>query len=266
MRRLNLIGIGAGDPEDLTVKAVKELNRSDVLFFSAKERDRGDLLRYRQELCRRYIEHTNYRIVEITDPPRDTPPPADTPPPTDTPHTSYATSMQRWYDQRVAAWEEALLENLGSDQTGAFLVWGDPGLYDGTLRILEAVRARREIDFELTVVPGISAVQSLTARHRTTLNQVGGSVLITTGRELLDTWTDRIDDAVVMLDPHCRFADIEDRQTRIYWGAYLGTPDEILISGTIDECGDEIERARAEAKERHGWVFDTYLLRRDRTR
>ena len=48
----------------------------------------------------------------------------------------------------------------------------------------------------------------------------------------------------------------------IWWGAYLGTPDEILLSGPLAEVGPEIERVRAEARARKGWMFDTYLLRR----
>ena len=48
----------------------------------------------------------------------------------------------------------------------------------------------------------------------------------------------------------------------IFWGAYLGTADEILISGPLGEVADDIARVRAEARERRGWIFDTYLLRR----
>ena len=48
----------------------------------------------------------------------------------------------------------------------------------------------------------------------------------------------------------------------LYWGAYLGTPDEILVSGPLAEVADEVVRVRAEARERKGWMFDTYLLSR----
>ena len=47
-----------------------------------------------------------------------------------------------------------------------------------------------------------------------------------------------------------------------YWAAYIGTPDEILISGDLAEVREEIRSARADAEKRLGWVFDTYLLRR----
>lgn len=44
-------------------------------------------------------------------------------------------------------------------------------------------------------------------------------------------------------------------------GAYLGTPDELLVAGTVGEVGRRIVAMRADAQARHGWIMDTYLLR-----
>ena len=63
-----------------------------------------------------------------------------------------------------------------------------------------------------------------------------------------------------MLDGDCSFRNCPP-QTRIWWGAYLGTPDELLVSGTVGEVGARIAELRAEARARHGWIMDTYLLR-----
>ena len=52
------------------------------------------------------------------------------------------------------------------------------------------------------------------------------------------------------------------RHYEIFWGAFLGSADEILITGPLDDVADEIVRVRAEARLRKGWMFDTYLLRR----
>lgn len=250
MRQVSVVGIGAGDPDDLTIKAVNALKRSHVLFFPAKGVDGDDLLRARHEIAERHLPPGHSRIVEIPDPKRQ--PSGD----------RYASGVERWYDRRIDLWEEALRRHLADGQTGAFLAWGDPALYDGTLRVLDGIIARGTIDLEIEVVPGISAIQALTARHRITLNQVGGSVLVTTGRELARRWAAGIEDVIVMLDPHCSFAALDDPATLIYWGAYLGTADEILISGTIGDCGEAIRRARDAARDRKGWIFDTYLLRR----
>ena len=67
---------------------------------------------------------------------------------------------------------------------------------------------------------------------------------------------------VVMLDGECTFKAVKEANVDIYWGAYLGTADEILISGKLADRSAEIERVRSEARTRHGWIMDTYLLRR----
>lgn len=141
-------------------------------------------------------------------------------------------------------------------------MWGDPSLYDSTLGILEEILGRGTVEFEYDVVPGISSVSALAARHRTGLNRVASAVQITTGRRLAEGFPAEADDVVVMLDAHQAFREFADEDIHIYWGAYIGTPDEILVSGPIAEAAPRIERLRAEARERKGWIMDTYLLRR----
>jgi precorrin-6A synthase len=142
---------------------------------------------------------------------------------------------------------------------GAFLAWGDPSLYDSTLRILDALIAEAdEVGISYDVIPGITAIQALTARHRIPLNDVGEPVLITTGRQLRAHGLSG--SAVVMLDADCSFQGCPP-ETRIWWGAYLGTDDELLVAGTLGEVGTRIATLRAEARARNGWIMDIYLLR-----
>lgn len=157
---------------------------------------------------------------------------------------------------------DLIATELGEDQVGAFLVWGDPSLYDSTLAILDDILARGELAFSVEVIPGISSVSTLAARHRVGLNQVGRPIQITTGRRLAKEWPAGVDDVVVMLDAQTAFSEHVDQDADIYWGAYLGTPDELLISGLLREVAPEIEKVRAEARDRKGWIMDTYLLRR----
>jgi precorrin-6A synthase len=160
--------------------------------------------------------------------------------------------VEAWRAERARLVEELL---AGEEGVGAFLVWGDPSLYDGMIDILEGLGAAYE------VIPGISAVSALAARHRLVLNRVAGDVLVTTGRRVAAGLPEGARDVVVMLDAKLAFTGL-DGEWDIYWGAYLGTPDEILISGRLSEVADEIVRVRAEARTRKGWMFDTYLLRR----
>ena len=64
-----------------------------------------------------------------------------------------------------------------------------------------------------------------------------------------------------MLDARAAFG-AADGDDEIYWGAYVGTADEILIAGRVRDVGDRIIAEREAARERHGWIMDTYLLRR----
>jgi precorrin-6A synthase len=207
----------------------------------------------RKEICERYIKNKSYRTVETVDPPRDRT------------ASAYEPAVRAWHEQRAVIYERLIGEELGEDECGAFLVWGDPSLYDSTLRIIEQIVARNAVAFEYEVVPGISAIQALAARHRTTLNRIGRSIHITTGRNIAKGLPNNIDDVVVMLDADCSFKAIDGSDVEIYWGAYIGTEDEILVAGNLRELMHDIERMRADAKKRKGWVMDTYLLRRNDT-
>jgi precorrin-6A synthase len=169
-----------------------------------------------------------------------------------------------WQERRAALYERMLADELGDDGRGAFLIWGDPALYDGTLRILDGVRERGGVAFEVVSIPGISAVQALAAAHRIALNRVGRPVTVTTGRRLADEGPPRgVDDVVVMLDAVDAFAALPGADDwEIFWGAYLGTPDEALVHGPLQQVKAEIVRRRAELRARKGWIMDTYLLRR----
>lgn len=259
MRTVLLIGVGAGDPDYVTVQAVKALNRTDVFFVIDKGSAKDDLISLRKEICDAHItpDHA-YRFVEARDPERDR---------TRQDGSQYRATIEQWHEDRTDIYERMLTDELSDDGVGAFLVWGDPALYDGTLRILDRVRARGSVRFEVEVVPGISAVASLTAGHRIPLNRIGEPIHITTGRRLADQLVEGslppgLDNVVVMLDGDLTFTRVSDPDVRIYWGAYLGTRDQLLVSGSTPAVSAEIVRVRAEARERKGWIMDTYLLRR----
>jgi precorrin-6A synthase len=242
-RRIHVIGIGAGDPDYVTVQAVAALNDTDVFFAMDKGDAKRDLLMWRREICARFIDPTRqYRFVELPDPPRAS-------------GGDYTAAVSDWHAARTRLWADAIRSELRTGEVGAFLAWGDPSLYDSTLRILDAVSDRVDIDYD--VIPGITAIQALTARHRLPLNDVGEPVLLTTGRRLDPGFSGTV---VVMLDGDCAFRKCPDG-TRIWWGAYLGTAHELLASGTVGEVGERIVELRADARERHGWIMDTYLLR-----
>lgn len=249
MRNILIIGIGAGNPDHLTIEAIEALNRADILFIPDKGEEKAALRALREAICARFIRSPGYRTVPVEIPRR-----AEA-------GSDYHGVVDDWHE-RIAGRYRALFEaELQDRQTGALLVWGDPALYDSTLRIMERVAASGfELDWQ--VYPGISSVQVLAARHRIPLNTIGAPILITTGRRLSAGFPADQDSVVVMLDGEQTFGRIDPAGLDIFWGAYLGTPDEILRAGSLAELSAEIAEVRAEARARHGWIMDTYLLRR----
>jgi precorrin-6A synthase len=249
MTKISVIGVGAGDPRQVTMEAVDALNQADVFFILDKGAAKQQLLDVRQDILDRYVRDHPYRLAAIADPERDRT------------ASGYPEAVADWRRRRADAYADAITRELANGETGAFLVWGDPALFDSTLPIL-ADLADRGLPLDIEVIPGISSVSALAARHHIGLNRVGAPVTITTGRRLAEEWPPGADDVVVMLDSRDAYQQYAGDDPHIYWGAYLGTPDEILISGPLSQVADEIAETRSEARQRKGWIMDTYLLRR----
>lgn len=252
MRDVLVIGIGAGDPDHLTIQAVKGIQAADAFFVVDKPGAARELTEFRRALCDRHVRGDAYRWIEVRDAERD----RDAP--------DYRTAVEEWRAHRCARYTELIRDELADGECGAFLVWGDPGLYDSTITILDDVARDSGVEFAVRVLPGISSVQALAARHGIPLNRVGEPVLVTPGRRLASLLPLIDGSVVVMLDASCSFLDVADDDDDVYWGAYLGSPDEILIHGRVADVRDEIRRRRGAARDRKGWIMDTCLLRRAR--
>lgn len=242
MTELWLIGIGTGNPDHITLQARRALRRSELVLVPRKGPDKADLVELRHEIL--VACDSAARVVEFDMPVRD-----DSLP--------YAERVARWHDDIARIWRDAL-HSAGADGPVALMVWGDPGLYDSTLRIA----ARLTPPPRVRVVPGVTALQALTAAHAIPFNTVNGAVTVTTGRRLRDHgWPSGSETIVVMLDGACSFRNLKPDGLHIWWGAYLGMENEILDSGPLEEAGARIAAKRAEARARHGWIMDIYLLR-----
>lgn len=245
MRELYVIGIGAGDPDQVTMQAIKAMRRAEAFFVIGKGEAKRDLVGVRTAILDEYVPGPHH-LVEIPDPPRDRAP------------ADYTGVVEDWHERRSRRLEEAFEE---VDGVGAILVWGDPALYDSTLRMVERVLARGRISFGYTVIPGVTSVSALAARHRTVLHRIGEPVHVTTGRRLRESGLGP-GSTVVMLDGECSFTEVDAEGVDIWWGAYLGMPAETLIAGPLAEVATSIVARRAELRAEHGWIMDVYLLRR----
>jgi precorrin-6A synthase len=248
VRTLKVIGVGMGDPDQLTLQAITALNEVDVFFVIDKGESTRELVQVRSEICRRHITG-DYRIVQLSDVDRDRS------------SAEYTGAVLDWHEARAVRCEQAIFAELPDGGCGGFLVWGDPAFYDSTIRVVQRIQQRAIVDVEFDVTPGISSLQVLAAAHRIVLNGIGEPVLVTTGRRLAAAVDSGAENIVVMLDGElaCRALTGE---WEIYWGAYLGGPDQVLRSGAMVEVIDEIAAVRADLRRSKGWIMDTYLLRR----
>ncbi len=246
---LSLIGIGTGNPQHLTLQAIEALNAVDLILIPNKGAGKDDLAGLRRTICDRVLRDPAPRLVEFDLPKRDVANP------------DYRAGVDDWHDAVAAAWGAVITAHLPDGGRVGFLVWGDPSLYDSTMRIAE--RLQRQQQVRLSVVPGITSIQALTAAHAIPLNEIGAPVVITTGRQLRDNgWPAGADTVVVMLDGECSFRHVQPEGVEIWWSAYAGMPEEILLSGPLAEMSDRIQETRASARAGHGWIMDIYLMRR----
>jgi precorrin-6A synthase len=239
---IRVIGIGC-HPRQLTLEAREAIAGCDYVI-AADKGPSDPLLALRRAIC----DDLGVELVAVPDPPRDRDPGLD--------ESGYDGAVLDWHDARAAAYGSVLARRPG---TVGFLVWGDPAFYDSTIRVVERLSIRMGLPYD--VLPGVSALSLLAARHRVVLHEVGRPVLVTTGRRLAAEVEAGHDNLVVMLDGRFQAAAL-DGDWDIWWGANLGSPTEELVAGRLVEVGPEVAAARARAKAGDGWVMDTYLLRR----
>jgi precorrin-6A synthase len=240
--KVHIIGIGMG-PRQVTPEAADALQGADYVI-AAEKGDDDALLAIRREIAGAF----GVPVVAVPDPARDREPVGD---------GGYVSAVAGWHAARVTAYEAVLAERPG---TAAFLVWGDPAFYDSTIRIVEAIAERGVVEVEYDVVPGISALQLLAARHRIVLHDIGQPLHVTTARLLADAVAAGQTNIAVMLNRAVELDGLED--WTIWWGANLGRPEEELVAGRVGDVLADVEAARERIREAVGWVLDILVVRR----
>ena len=247
MKTLTLVGIGTGNPDHLTREAIEALNGADLILIPRKGAGKEDLADLRLAICAEVVTTPAVRLVEVDLPVRDEAIP------------DYVTRVAAWHDAIARVWAAAVAATPAPNDHVALMVWGDPSLYDSTLRIA----GRLSPPPRVRVIPGITSLQALTAAHGIPLNPLAGSVTITTGRRLRDRgWPAGATRVAVMLDGGCAFSALDPAGITIWWGAFVGMAQQVLLSGDLAEAGPRIEALRADLRADHGWMMDIYLLDR----
>lgn len=251
-QKIWILGVGMG-PQHVTPEVAEVIKTLDYVLAAEKDDDDGLLALRRAILAGHECPGTSVELVAVRDPQRDRSVGLST--------AGYEDAVADWHLARAQAYAAVLRERGGS---AAFLVWGDPSLYDSTIRIVEHIRALG-VALEYEVLPGISAPQLLAARHRIVLHDVGRPVHITTGRRLQQAVAEGMDNIVAMLNPPPERLDLSGLDDWvIWWGANLGAVGERLVAGRMGDVYGAIVDARREAKREAGWVMDLFLLRQNR--
>ena len=241
-RRVVVVGIGMG-PDHLTPQAVAALGGVDVVL--AFEKGTHDpLLEVRRAICATH----DLPLVVVEDAERDRRDGLDA--------AAYAAAVQDWHERRVDRWEAALAEHPG---TVGLLVWGDPGFYDSTLRLLDRLGGR--LALEGSVVPGVSSLSLLAAAHRVVLHDVTRPLHVTTARRLPEALAQGQRNVAVLLNRTIDLDGLGVDDWTMWWSANLGAAGERSVAGRVADVLGEVRRAREQAAEADGWVMDLYLLR-----
>ena len=120
MTTLSLIGIGTGNPDHVTGQAILALNSADLILIPRKGAAKSDLADLRRQILAQVLT-APVPVAEY-----DVPQRAD--------QDDYLGAVNDWHDAIARAWAEAIATHPGA-RTVALMVWGDPSLYDSTLRI-----------------------------------------------------------------------------------------------------------------------------------
>ncbi|MDY6997231.1 MAG: precorrin-6A synthase (deacetylating) [Actinomycetota bacterium] len=248
--RVLVLGVGMG-PQHVTAEVAQALRSVDYVLAAEKAAD-DQLLALRRRIVAAHPGPGGpAEVVAVPDPERDRSAGLSA--------DGYRTAVADWHDARAAQYARLLTERGG---TAAFLVWGDPSLYDSTIRILDKI-GELGVALDYEVLPGISAPQLLAARHRIVLHEVGRPVHITTGRRLQDAVAAGQDNILAMLNPppdRLDFTGLAD--WTLWWGANLGAPGEQLVTGRVGDVLPTVADARHAAARADGWVMDVFLVRK----
>jgi len=243
---LALIGIGPGGQNFLTQEAISKIQESDLILIPKKGGEKAELASVRTKLCETFYEK---QIVEFDLPTRNS-------------SDHYISDVNKWHDDIAEVWVNTLIEHAANGSKVSFLIWGDPSLYDSSIRIVNRINSER-ISIQYEIVAGITSLQALTAAHKIVLNELAEPVLITTGRNLREQgWPENVNVVAIMLDGANSFSSLMDDRVHIWWGAYVGMQNEYLIDGPLKEVKEEIITTRTKLRKQNGWIMDIYLMKR----
>jgi len=225
--KLYVIGIGPGDPELLTLKAVRILQRVPTLCVP-KGREEGTSLAL--SIVSQAINLEGIDIIEAHFPMRKTQ------------GASHSEELKEKWSETV----EAILARIEQGTDVAFITLGDPSIYS-TYFYLHETLLERMPELSIKFVPGISSVTATAARAGMSLGLGDEKIAILPATYSGDIRAVLAEfDTVVLMKVHSVFEKILPVLTELQlegnciYVARVGMPDERIIRDIAKMTADDL--------------------------
>ncbi len=225
--KLYVIGVGPGDPELLTLKAVRILRAVPVIFVP---KGREDGTRLSLSIARKAVSLDDKEIIELHFPMKK---------------TTHGSEM----DELNSKWNEAagaVLTRLNTGVEAAFVTLGDPSIYS-TFFYLYKRLAEQSPDLQIEIVPGISSINAAAARAGVSL-VLGNERIAILPANYLDSLAEMLQkfDSVVLMKVNTVFAVVRDTLVKMHLAqhsiyiARTGMKDERVIKDITHVCEEDL--------------------------
>ncbi len=180
MGALTIIGVGPGDPELLTLKAVRVIRESKVIFVP-KGRDDGSSLAL--SIVENAVSLAGKEIIEAYFPMRKT----------------RAQGQDSELDQKWDATVKAIIDKINSGEDVVFITIGDPTIYSTYFYLHELIMERAP-DAEIRFVPGISSINASAATAGIALSLANEKIAVLPANYLdeLESTLEKFDTIILM--------------------------------------------------------------------
>ncbi|MBI5892677.1 MAG: precorrin-2 C(20)-methyltransferase [Deltaproteobacteria bacterium] len=218
------VGIGPGDPELLTLKAVKILKQVDVIAVP-KSKTEGESLAL--DIVKQAVDLSDKEILELTFP------------------------MKKEHDELIESWKEAkkqILKPLKKGRDVAFITIGDPLFYSTFIYLLEQFTIQNS-QFKIKIIPGVSSINAVSAATQIPLAKAGERLAIlpaTYEQEKIRQTLKDFDTVVLIkvnkvMDKIISILEELDLKNNAVFVSKAGLPDEKIVTNLDSLKGKKLD-------------------------
>ncbi|MCE5312873.1 MAG: precorrin-2 C(20)-methyltransferase [Nitrospiraceae bacterium] len=241
-RKLYVIGIGPGDPELLTLKAVRILNEVQCIVVP-KGRQEGVSMAL--SIISSVIDISGKEIVEAHFPMKKTV--ADGP-----------AAKDELLDQKWAEAAEAVLARTSKGISTAFITLGDPSIYS-TYFYIHRLLLDSDPELEIYFVPGVSSINSAACAAGISLGLGSDRIAVLPGNYPADLEQMLSEFAtLVMMKPRSGFGKLLDAVEK------SGAGDSLVCVENIGMKGQKITRGAKNMREDEPGYFSVLIATHDK--